>query len=71
MGFAFGDVDLCRFDGAALPSMHEFAYDVVDGARSRQRGPIRMIVPGGGVLQGAAGLPGWHGSLRDGPLLGA
>ena len=27
--------------------------------------------PGGGVLQGAAGLPGWHGSLRDGPLLGA
>jgi transposase len=24
-----------------------------------------------GVLQGAAGLPCWHGSLRDGPLLGA
>ena len=27
--------------------------------------------PGARVLQDAAGLPGWHGSLRDGPLLGA
>jgi hypothetical protein len=27
--------------------------------------------PGAGVLQGAAALPCWHGSLRDGPLLGA
>ena len=23
---AFGEMDLCRFDGAALPSMHEFGY---------------------------------------------
>jgi hypothetical protein len=23
---AYGEVDLCRFDGAALPNMHESGY---------------------------------------------
>jgi hypothetical protein len=41
MGLAFGEVDLCRFDGAALPSMHESGYGPF--RRSRRRNIMSEI----------------------------
>jgi hypothetical protein len=48
----------------------------VSGSRNRRgregrRSQATSAQPGAEVLQGAAALPGWHGSLRNGSLLGA
>ena len=48
-----------------------FQVHAIDAAEKNRRSQTTATQPGAGVLQGAAGLPCWHGSLRDGPLLGA